>query len=46
MKAVTQHTTKSYESPDKINRLIQLLKKNNISTDDVCICIDTAHIYR
>jgi endonuclease IV len=45
MKAVKQHDTKSYESPEKINRLIEALKTEGLSDDNVGICIDTAHIY-
>jgi endonuclease IV len=45
MKAVKQHDTLSYESPEKINRLIERLKMLDVSSDNVCICIDTAHIY-
>lgn len=45
MKAVKCHPTMSYESPDKINRLINLLKMAGVEYSDVGICIDTAHIY-
>lgn len=45
MKAVKQHPTDSYESPGKINRLIETLQGRGITSSDVCICIDTAHIY-
>jgi endonuclease IV len=45
MKAVKQHETYSYESPKKINRLIDALKLTGLTSADVGICIDTAHIY-
>lgn len=45
MKALKAHPTKSYENPDKINRLIEELKKLNLTPKEVGICIDTAHIY-
>lgn len=45
MKAVKQHATQSYESPEKINRLIEALKAEGLNSDNVGICIDTAHIY-
>jgi endonuclease IV len=45
MKAVKQHPTMSYESPEKINILIEKLIAHNVSPNDVGICIDTAHIY-
>lgn len=45
MKAVKQHPTESYESPEKINRLIETLRKDGMSESQVGICIDTAHIY-
>jgi len=45
MKAVKQHATQSYESPEKINRLIEALKEEGLTADNVGICIDTAHIY-
>jgi endonuclease IV len=45
MKAVKQHPTNSYESPEKINRLITLLKDAGLTPEHVGICIDTAHIY-
>lgn len=35
----------SYETPEKINKLIIQLKKHQISSDIVGICIDTAHIF-
>jgi endonuclease IV len=45
MKAVKNHETQSYESPDKINRLIEALMSENLTSASVGICIDTAHIY-
>jgi endonuclease IV len=45
MKAVKQHPTESYESPEKIDRLIEALKEDDIDESQVGICIDTAHIY-
>jgi endonuclease IV len=45
MKAVKCDESKSYESPEKINRLILQLQKKGMTYDKVCICIDTAHIY-
>ena len=45
MKAVKKHDTKSYESPEKINRLIEALKGEGLDHTSVGICIDTAHIY-
>lgn len=45
MKAVKQDEFKSYESPEKINRLIELLIKDGMTSSNVGICIDTAHIY-
>lgn len=45
MKSVREHETKSYETPKKINRLIDELKSQSISSNSVGICIDTAHIY-
>lgn len=45
MKAVKQHATESYESPEKINRLIEALKEEGLTENNVGICIDTAHIY-
>lgn len=45
MKAVKPHERTSYESPEKINRLIDFLKSDGLTPDDVSICIDTAHIY-
>lgn len=45
MKAVSQHDTMSYESPEKINRLIDRLVSLDIDYTSVGICIDTAHIY-
>lgn len=45
MKAVKQHATQSYESPEKINRLIEVLLDKKLSPKNVGICIDTAHIY-
>jgi endonuclease IV len=45
MKAVKKHATKSYETPDKINNLIELLQAAGLTSDRVGICIDTAHIY-
>jgi endonuclease IV len=45
MKAVKQHETQSYESPEKINRLIEALKAEGLTANNVGICIDTAHIY-
>ena len=45
MKAVKSHNTKSYESPDKINNLIDELKEAKLTTAEIGICIDTAHIY-
>lgn len=35
----------SYETPEKINALISELKSHKITTGDVGICIDTAHIF-
>lgn len=45
MKAVKQHATRSYESPAKINRLVDLLVSEGLTRANVGICIDTAHIY-
>lgn len=45
MKAVNKHATQSYESPEKINRLIETLRDDGMTPDQVGICIDTAHIY-
>jgi endonuclease IV len=45
MKAMKQHATQSYESPEKINRLIDALKSEGLTFANVGICIDTAHIY-
>jgi endonuclease IV len=45
MKAVSQDDNKSYESPMKINRLIEELIKDGLTPADTGICIDTAHIY-
>ena len=45
MIAVKQHETKSYESPEKINRLIEYLIAAGLTYEHVGICIDTAHIY-
>ena len=45
MKAVSPHPTKSYESPEKINKLIEELKNEGLNHNTVGICIDTAHIY-
>jgi endonuclease IV len=45
MKAVKQHETQSYESPEKINRLIDYLIAEGLTHSNVGICIDTAHIY-
>ena len=45
MKAVKSNLTKSYETWEKIHRLIELLRANGITSDNVQICIDTAHIY-
>lgn len=44
MKAVKPDTLKSYESPAKINRLVEALRVRGLTTDQVGICIDTAHI--
>jgi endonuclease IV len=45
MKAVKSDPLTSYETPEKINRLVKLLENESISPTDVGICIDTAHIY-
>ena len=45
MKALKQHATKSYETPEKINNLTALLKSAGITSDQVGICVDTAHVY-
>lgn len=45
MKAVKSHNTKSYETPDKINNLIENLYNKGLTSEHVCVCIDTAHIY-
>lgn len=45
MKAVKSDPLLSYETPEKINRLIEYLKSYNLSHVNVGICIDTAHIY-
>lgn len=45
MKAVKKHATHSYESPEKINRLIDALKAEGLTHSNIGICIDTAHIY-
>ena len=43
---VSQHPScYSYETPEKINRLINQLKRHKISPTAVGICIDTAHIF-
>lgn len=44
MKAVKPHNMNSYESPYKINRLIEALRDKGLMPDQVGICIDTAHI--
>ena len=44
MKAVKQDEFKSYEAPEKINRLIELLIKDGMTASNVGICIDTAHV--
>lgn len=45
MKSSKPDPTKSYESPEKINRLIDSLANHGLNKDVVGICIDTAHIY-
>lgn len=45
MKAVSQDDLMSYESPTKINRLIDALIAEGLTSDNIGICIDTAHIY-
>ena len=45
MKAVRQHETDSYESPEKINRLVEALLARGLDSNCAGICIDTAHIY-
>lgn len=45
MKAVRRHETKSYESPEKIDRLVEALVARGLGSGCVGICIDTAHIY-
>jgi endonuclease IV len=44
MKALTSHKTQSYETPRKIMDLVAEMTKYGISSEDVGICIDTAHI--
>jgi len=44
MKALTSHRTQSYETPRKIMDLVAEMLKYGICSDDVGICIDTAHI--
>ena len=46
LEMVSQKPSKlSYETPEKINALITELKFHKITTMDVGICIDTAHIF-
>lgn len=45
MCAVKVREFESYESPEKLIRLIQLLESKNIGSDKVQLCIDTAHIF-
>jgi endonuclease IV len=45
MKAVKTHPTMSYETPEKINRLVRKLESVGLKHTEVGICIDTAHIY-
>lgn len=44
MKAVKPHDTCSYETPEKINTLVEHLKHMGLTSDAIGICIDTAHI--
>lgn len=44
MKAMRPDPEKTYESPEKINRLIGCLKDEKLNNSEVVICVDTAHI--
>jgi len=45
MKAMHPDGVYSYESPDKILRLIGYLQHHKLESSDIGICIDTAHIH-